>query len=77
MDLSGTSRPLASNRARRSRAVKIELLVSTRNGRPCFCSASMNSGPPGRACSSRTRTPSMSLSQLKTGLRSVTVVIVA
>src|ERR687893_450689 len=31
----------------------------------------MNSGPPGSACSSRTRTPSMSVSQHSTGLRSL------
>ena len=63
--------PLASSRARRSRAVKIELLVSTRNRRPCCSRAAMNSGAPGMARSSRTSTPSMSVSQQETGGRSI------
>ena len=71
IDSSGMSMPLASSRARRSRAVKIELLVSTRKRRSCSCSASMKSAAPGIARSSWTRTPSMSVSQHVTGLRSV------
>ena len=59
--------PLASSRARRSRGVKIELLVRTRNRRPCSCRAAMNSAAPGMTLSSWTRTPSMSVSQHSTG----------
>ena len=51
--LSGRSIPLTP-RARRSLGVKIELLVSTRNGRPNCCRAAMNWGAPGRAASSWT-----------------------
>src|SRR5215210_4724145 len=51
----------------------MELLVRTRNPRPWRCKASMKSGPPGTACSSCTRTPSMSLSQQETGFGSVTL----
>src|SRR5918995_560970 len=73
MDSSGTSIPLLrSRRTRRSRGVKIELLVSTRNGTPCSRSALMNSFAPGIGSSSRTRTPSMSVSQVWTGRGSVT-----
>src|SRR3954451_9099046 len=64
---SGTSMPLPSSRARRSRGVKIELLVSTRKDRPDDFSASMNSWAPGIGTSSWTRTPSMSVSQVSTG----------
>src|SRR6478735_2469839 len=64
---SGTSIPLPSRRARRSRGVKIELLVSTRNDSPEALSASMNSWAPGIGTSSWTRTPSMSVSQVSTG----------
>src|SRR5699024_4412965 len=42
---------------------KIELLVSTRNGRPYCSSAETNSAAPGSAASSWTSTPSMSVSQ--------------
>src|SRR6478736_8793084 len=73
MDSSGTSIPLLrSRRTRRSRGVKIELLVSTRNGTPCSRSALMNSFAPGIGSSSRTRTPSMSVSQVWTARGSVT-----
>src|SRR3954471_15615358 len=64
---SGTSMPLPSSRARRSRGVKIELLVSTRKDRPDEFSDSMNSWAPGIGSSSLTRTPSMSVSQVSTG----------
>src|SRR6478735_6423689 len=67
MDSSGTSIPLPSRRARRSRGVKIELLVSTRNFLPDALSASMNSWAPGMGSSSCTRTPSMSVSQVSIG----------
>ncbi len=63
--------PAASNRARRSRGVKIELLVSTRNFLPEACNAAMKSAAPGIARSSCTSTPSMSVSQLSTGLWSL------
>jgi hypothetical protein len=49
MDSSGTSRPLTASRARRSRGVKIELFVSTRNGRPWSRRAVMKSAAPGIA----------------------------
>ena len=64
---SGTSIPLPSSRARRSRGVKIELLVSTRNFLPDALSASMNSVAPAIGSSSCTRTPSMSVSQVSMG----------
>ena len=64
---SGMSMPLPSSRARRSRGVKIELLVSTRNFLPDALSASMNSWAPGIGSSSCTRTPSMSVSQVSIG----------
>ena len=64
---SGTSIPLPSSRARRSRGVKIELFVSTRNPSPEAFSASMNSWAPGIGTSSWTSTPSMSVSQVSTG----------
>ena len=64
---SGTSMPLRSSRARRSRGVKIELLVSTRNFRPDALSASTNSVAPAIGSSSWTSTPSMSVSQVSTG----------
>ena len=60
---SGTSRPLRVSRAARSRRVYIELLVSSRKGSSSSRSRAMNSGAPGIACSSRTSTPSMSISQ--------------
>ena len=69
--VSGMSMPATSSRARRSRGVKIELLVSTRNFFPDACSDAMNSLAPGMARSSCTSTPSMSVSQLSTGLCSV------
>src|SRR5918993_1540728 len=73
IDSSGTSIPLLrSRRTRRSRGVKIELLVSTRNGTPSSRSAAMNSLAPGIGSSSRTRTPSMSVSQVWTARGSVT-----
>ena len=59
--------PLRSSRARRSRGVKIELFVSTRNCSPESWSASMNSVAPGIGVSSCTSTPSMSVSQVVTG----------
>ena len=64
---SGTSMPLASSRARRSRGVKIELLVSTRKPSPDALSASTNSVAPSIGTSSWTSTPSMSVSQVSTG----------
>ena len=64
---SGTSMPLPSSRARRSRGVKIELLVSTRNFLPDALSASTNSVAPGIGSSSCTSTPSMSVSQVSIG----------
>ena len=64
MASSGTSIPLRSKRARRSRGVKIELLVSTRKARPDALSASTNSAAPGMGSSSCTSTPSMSVSQV-------------
>ena len=64
---SGTSIPLASSRARRSRGVKIELFVRTRNFLPDALSASMNSVAPGIGSSSWTSTPSMSVSQVSMG----------
>src|SRR6478735_8840322 len=63
----GTSMPLPSSRARRSRGVKIELFVSTRKRRPEAWSAWMNSCAPGIGISSCTSTPSMSVSQVSTG----------
>src|SRR5690606_33041491 len=56
--------PDVARRARRSRAVKIELFVRMRNGRPLSRSARTNSGAPGIAWPSWTSTPSMSVSQL-------------
>src|SRR3954453_10865387 len=64
---SGTSIPLPSSRARRSRRVKIELLVISRYFRPLAFRASMNSAAPGIGSSSCTSTPSMSVSQVWTG----------
>ena len=64
---SGTSMPLPSSRARRSRGVKIELLVSTRNFLPDALSASTNSVAPAIGSSSCTSTPSMSVSQVSMG----------
>ncbi|CPU64935.1 Uncharacterised protein [Mycobacteroides abscessus] len=49
IDSSGTSMPDVASRARRSRAVKIELFVRMRNGRPLSRSARTNSGAPGIA----------------------------
>src|SRR5215218_1539762 len=60
---SGTDRPDRANRADRSRGVKIELLVRTRKGRFFSTSRCRNSAAPGRARSSWTRTPSISVSQ--------------
>src|SRR3954471_9527464 len=71
MDSSGTSMPLASRRALRSRGVKIELFVSTRKPTPEAFSAAMNSTAPGIGSSSWTRTPSMSVSQVSIGRASV------
>src|SRR4051794_15360574 len=68
---SGTSIPLPSRRALRSRRVKIELLVRSRYFKPLAFSASMNSAPPGIGSSSCTSTPSMSVSQVWTGRCSV------
>src|SRR4029453_2637774 len=53
----------------------MELLVNRRNRRPCSCRAAMNSDAPGSACSSCTRTPSMSVSHDSTGLGSLMGVI--
>ena len=64
---SGTSMPLDSSRARRSRGVKIELLVRIRKRRPEAFNASTNSVAPSIGTSSCTRTPSMSVSQVSTG----------
>src|SRR5690606_25211406 len=64
MRSSGTSRPDARSRAARSRGVKIELLVSTRNGVPDSTHWWISSGAPGSAWFSCTSTPSMSVSQL-------------
>ena len=52
VSFSGTSMPLLSRRARRSRGVKIELFVSTRKDLPDCSSAVMNSAAPGIASSS-------------------------
>src|ERR1700682_1577079 len=60
---SGTLSPERARRAARSRGVKIELFVSTRKRRSRSTSRCRNSAAPGRACSSRTRTPSISVSQ--------------
>src|SRR5687767_946315 len=68
---SGTSMPLASSLARRSRGVNTELLVRTMNGQPDRFRASTNSTAPGIGSSSCTRTPSMSVSQVSMGLGSV------
>src|SRR3712207_4689027 len=68
---SGTSSPPRASRAARSRGVKIELLVSTRNRRRRSTRRSRNSLAPGRALPSCTRTPSMSVSQHSIGPRSV------
>ena len=70
---SGRSMPARRSRAHRSRGVKIELLVSTRNLRPLSCSRAMNSGAPGIAFSSWTSTPSMSVSQDSIGFVIVAV----
>src|SRR6478609_2782556 len=71
MASSGTSIPLPSSRARRSRGVKIELLVRTRKPSPEALSASTNSWAPGIGTSSWTSTPSMSVSQVCTSRVSV------
>src|SRR3954451_5602481 len=71
IDSSGTCSPLRASRAARSRGVKIELFVSTRNRRPRSTSRSRNSAAPGSAFSSWTSTPSMSVSQHSAGRRSV------
>src|SRR5690606_3093503 len=71
MASSGMSIPPARSRARRSRGVNIELFVRTRKRRPESIRAWMNSAAPGMACCSWTSTPSMSVSQLSTGLRSL------
>src|SRR4051795_10656932 len=63
---SGTSIPPPSSRARRSRRVKIELLVSSRYFSPLSSSAPMNSAAPAIGSSSCTSTPSMSVSQVST-----------
>src|SRR3954451_12798001 len=67
MRSSGTSIPLPSSRARRSRRVKIELLVISRYFNPLAPSAPMNSEAPSIGSSSCTSTPSMSVSQVWTG----------
>ena len=48
MASSGTSRPDARSRALRSRGVKMELLVSTRNGLPCVAPLPHQFGCPGQ-----------------------------
>src|SRR5215218_9801761 len=63
IEASGTVSPERRSRADRSRGVKIELFVRTRNGRFLSTNRCRNSAAPGRACSSRTSTPSMSVSQ--------------
>ncbi len=63
IEASGTVRPDRVNRAARSRGVKIELLVNTKNGRSLSASVCRNSAAPGNADSSRTKTPSISVSQ--------------
>jgi hypothetical protein len=68
---SGTSSPDARSRAARSRGVKIELLVSTRNGVPRSVHCRMRSAAPGSGEFSCTSTPSMSVSQHSTSPRSL------
>ena len=67
MRSSGTSRPEASNRADRSRGVKMELLVKTRYSLSLSRRACRNSAAPGIALVSCTSTPSMSVSQYLMG----------
>ena len=62
-DSSGTSSPDARRRALRSRGVKMELLVSTRNGLPSSRHCCSSSAAPGMGWFSCTSTPSMSVSQ--------------
>ena len=63
--------PMDCSRADRSRAVQMELLVSTRNGRPALRSAATNSSAPGMGRPSLTSTPSMSVSQAREAKPSV------
>src|SRR5215213_7770620 len=65
---SGRSMPATRSRAHRSRGVKIELLVRTRNLAPVSVRRAMKSAAPGIAFSSCTRTPSMSVSHVSIGL---------
>jgi hypothetical protein len=53
------------------------LLVRTRNGSPAASRALMKRSAPGMACSSWTRTPSMSIRKLGRGARSVDVMAVS
>src|SRR5919106_1595562 len=64
--------PLVRSRNCRSRGVKIELLVSTRNGVPRSRRRDMNASAPGTICPSWTSTPSMSVIQHSIGLGSPT-----
>ena len=68
IDSVGMSSPVFSSRYRRSRGVKIELLVSTRNGVPAARSRSTNVSAPGISLPSWTSTPSMSDIQDSTDL---------
>src|SRR4051794_13930235 len=68
IDSSGTSIPLRDSLACRSRAVKIELLVRSRNGISRSRNRRTKSAAPGIARSSWTSTPSMSDSHAVTGL---------
>src|SRR4029453_5400421 len=77
MASSGTSMPLDARRARRSLGGNIELFVSTWNRRAVSTRAWMNSGAPGMAWSSWTRTPSMSVSQHSRGGRGVVLGVAA
>ncbi|SLH39783.1 Uncharacterised protein [Mycobacteroides abscessus subsp. abscessus] len=61
MDSSGMSRPVVRSRACRSRGVRMELLVSTRNGVSFARNSARNSSAPGTRWSSLTSTPSISV----------------
>jgi len=72
---SGTAISTSERRAARSRRVYIELLVRTRNSRPCSRIRSMNASAPGRAASSRINTPSISINHVS-GRGSGSVILV-
>src|SRR5687768_6910012 len=63
IEASGTTRPDARRRADRSRGVKIELFVSTRNGVPWSRHCCSRAEAPGTGVFSWTSTPSISVSQ--------------